>query len=204
MENVIMYDSDVAAVYRTDVCGWVANGKFFGEGADAERMARQAGSTHVLCIECGKLIENKGYTVRCDECVSRLREEREVVAYDKLEKKEWDGKTLLYSDAHNEWYHNVEEITDDLFEKNEGKKITDKDIEEMRLIIGEPDYYKPIEVERWASQLSDEEDVPKDFLEAIKSFNSEIENMYAVWKPSNFAAIVDVSDLGDGEYSIIE
>ena len=195
MEKVIMSNSDEAATYRTDICGWVANGKFFGDGEDAEAMARQAGSTHVLCIECGKLIENDGYTVRCDECVSRLREEREVVAYDKLEKKEWDGKTLLYSDAHNEWYHNVEEITDDLFEKNEGKKITDKDIEEMRLIIGEPDYYKPIEEEHWASQLSDEEDIPEDLLKAIESFNSEIKDMYSVWRQSKYAAIISVADL---------
>lgn len=205
MEKVIVYDSDKAATYRTDVCGWVANGKFFGNDEDGERRAREAGCTHVLCPECGTLVEKYYPNTCCDKCRSEAHEKREVEAYNKLEKKEWDEKTPLYSDKHDEWYYDIGVLEEDILgcdgcedrkcQTGDGylpcREITNEDIEGMRLIIGEPVYLKEIDTDYWKDQLPDGEEFPNDFLEVLDSFNDMIRNQYPVsWEPGKFAAVI--------------
>lgn len=102
-EKVIMRDSDEAATYRTGIEGWVSsNGRFYGKGEDAERMARHDGSTHFKC-ECGG-VAKKGWS-KCDSCIRKGRVER----YDKLPFAEYDGSPVFSWDG-DEFFYSEEDI----------------------------------------------------------------------------------------------
>ena len=68
-KKVIMFDSDEAAQYKTNLSGWVSrDNHFFGED---EHMARYVGCTHRKCEDCGEPTE-KGWLV-CDNCREKRR-----------------------------------------------------------------------------------------------------------------------------------
>lgn len=90
MENTkeVLYD-EAPIEFRTNIKGWVSSdGRFWGNGEDAEGMARYHECTHKTC-DCGNTME-KLYT-KCSSCRSVASGER----YKALEFKEWDGKAPL-------------------------------------------------------------------------------------------------------------
>lgn len=88
-EKKIMYESPEAATFKTGISGWVsANGRFFGNGRDAENMARYDGCTHHIA-ECGH--EAERHWLACSEC--RIKKDRE--RYFSYPVVEWDGSTPI-------------------------------------------------------------------------------------------------------------
>src|ERR1700733_3026068 len=89
-EKRIMYDSQEAATYRTDIKGWVSkDGLFYGDNPSSEHGARWSGCTHMVC-ECGN-VYGKG-RVRCDSCQAKITSEK----YYALPMIEWDRTTPVW------------------------------------------------------------------------------------------------------------
>jgi len=77
-KEMVMFNSDQAAQFRTNLSGWVSrNGRYFGND---ERAARYDGCTHTICEDCGNPVD-RGYLI-CQEC----REKRDKSKYDAMPK----------------------------------------------------------------------------------------------------------------------
>lgn len=176
-EVVVMSDSPEAATFRTDISGWVSrDGRFFG---DDERLARWAGATHAPCSGCGAMT-SKHYTV-CDSC----RCKRDIAQYDAMPKKEWDGTTPLYSQADDKYFFgDVEEYCED----------EDRTIEDLRLVICEPVYGRPIESDYFCDELPEDGEVPDVIAVAMDALNTAIKEAGPLsWVPGKYAAIVTLA-----------
>jgi hypothetical protein len=115
----IMYESNQAAEYRTNIQGWVSSeGRFFGSD---EHMARWHGSTHKIC-ECGNEM-SKGWTI-CESCRTKKADEE----FNLLEEVEWDGVSMISI------YHDDRFFSDigDVYEYCEEEEI---DIKDLKLVI---------------------------------------------------------------------
>ena len=74
IEEIIL-PSDPRAAKLMTVTGWVSrNGRFYGTGENAERIARYDGSTVNECRECGSQCR-KNHTM-CDACTNKNRVEK--------------------------------------------------------------------------------------------------------------------------------
>lgn len=177
IEPFIMNTDSEAAIYRTDICGWVArNGRFYGT---EEESARWDGCTHVACQECGKPTE-KFYT-HCASC----RKVRDIARYTARESKVWDGKAMLYSEALDKYFDDISQAEDEL-----KRGMT---LEYLRLVICEPVYLHQIDVDHWADDLPDDGELPEYIQKALCLFNMEILAEGPVsWEPGKFAV-----DLGN-------
>ncbi len=88
-DKVILYDSDDAAVYRTDIKGWVSHdGLYFGENEDG---ARRHSLTHVECENCHEL-KVRDYSRFYDACarISLINKWNDML------KRVWDGDTPVF------------------------------------------------------------------------------------------------------------
>jgi hypothetical protein len=93
-QEMVLYDSPEAAQFVTGISGWVnRHGMFYGNGKDAEDMARWSGCTHKKC-ECGNIME-KRWTM-CDVC----RERNSIERYKDRERK----KIMKFKEFMNEKY----------------------------------------------------------------------------------------------------
>lgn len=145
-EKIIMFDSEEAATFKTGLSGWVSSrNHYFGNGRDAEKNARNDGSTHKLC-DCGAIIRG-GYSW-CDSCNSRKSRER----YEKLQEVEWDGITML-ADWHEDRYFRDE---DEVLEYCENNDVAP---EELRLVLCEENHYTEVDV----SAIAPEDQCPEDW-----------------------------------------
>lgn len=170
MTEIILPEDDRAATYRTDIAGWVSReGRFFGDGAAAEDMARYTGATHRRCKSCGDVIENRWTT--CAACVEKRRRELYLV----LPEADWDGEAPLYSDARDCFYSDLDEAKEDLYE---GETLAD-----LRLILCEPVYARPLELDYFEDQLPENDYVPPALEDAIEEFNNAINRVLVSWKP---------------------
>jgi len=174
MNQIILPSSNEAASIKT-VTGWVSrNGYFFG---DDERLARYNGSTHRECPTCGKAIDKHTY---CHECHTKA----DIEKYQKMERREWNGRDGLYSQAMDKWFWSYEELDDYLIDNN---TIED----DLLLIIGQPIYAREIDpLEFYEDDLPDEGNLPEDLLSAFNVLNEDIRNSKVIlsWEPSKFAA----------------
>lgn len=171
----IFTESPEAAVFKTDIAGWVSSkGVFFGNNQSA---ARQNGATHMKCIQCGATIERSAFTL-CDSC--RAIKERD--RYNNRPRQIWNGIDLLYSETANEYYSSLGEIEDD-------------DIKSLRLVICKPYEYPPINPQDLLAW--DEENVPDDLERLMTEFNERLADMSSGrWEPGPYAAIVGDEDDG--------
>lgn len=175
-EKIVLDSSDEAASIQT-VTGWVSrDGRFYGND---ESLARYAGSTHRTC-ECGAVTE-KSY-LRCKEC----RHKGDIAKYNAMPSQPWDGETFLYSDAHDKYFQDLESLADHLSDYDDDDKYT---LEDLRLIICEPNYARQVESDFWCDELPEDGDIPAEMKAAMKAFNEVIKRQAPLsWSPGKFAA----------------
>lgn len=175
-EKVIMYDSPEAAIYRTDIKGWVsANGLFYGDGESGERAARYDGATHRKCEECTVVIKNRSYTV-CDSCLRKRRQ----IKYNNMPFKEWDGGTPLVLFDDDKYFFDEESILDyaeDCEMKPEG----------LMLVICEPNHYGFISDDYWEDVLPEDGEVDDALRKKVDELNEFIKTLPpASWSAGKF------------------
>lgn len=166
-----MFDSPEAA-HKTTVEGWVSrNGFFFG---DDERTARYEGCTHRTCEDCGAAIR-KGSLV-CGDCA----EKRDAKRYAAMPRKPWDLKAMVYSDTLDKYYPDPEQAEDNL---EEGQTL-----EDLRLIICEPNYARRIEDDYFCDEAAEDGELPDELQEAIEAFNAAVIKAPPLsWSPGKYA-----------------
>lgn len=173
----IFPESEEAAKFVTGISGWVDRGGRFW-GAD-ERMARYSGSTHRHC-DCGEVIEQRSY---CSACHRR----KEIESYNNSQKIEWDHKIPLYSQAHDKYLFDKDELVDFMLECD----ATSAD--ELELFICEPNKLSQINSDLWADDLPEDGELPSEVEDALEAFNAVIRESEPVsWSPGKFAAIVNL------------
>lgn len=172
-KEVILPDDPRAATLQT-VTGWVSRcGMFWGKD---ERMARFDGSTHRKCEKCGELVEQRSY---CRPCADR----REVEKYEAMPRKEWDGKAMLYSITCDRYYADLDDAFGDV---DEGETL-----EDLRLVICEPNHVRPLTEDYFSDDLPEEGDTTEELFEAIGAFNEAVKGVVLSWSPGKFALLVD-------------
>lgn len=173
---IILNTSDESAQLKT-VTGWVSrNGHFFGND---ERTARYDGSTHRVC-DCGDLIDRHSY---CRPCHNKKEDEK----FAAMERKEWDGKTMLYSQSADEYFHDSDQILDHC-EEYECKP------DDMQFIICEPVYAGEIDPnEYYRDDLPEDGEVDSELEAAFSELNKLIREAKPIlcWMPGKYAAIVE-------------
>ena len=168
-------DSETASCEIKTV--WVSrNGHVFFD----ERGARWEGATHLHCKECGKPVL-KPY-ILCPSCEDNKDKER----YEKREKKEWDGKSWLYSESVEEFFEDMDEAEEYyLFKAEDDNKMT---LEDLRLRICKPVYARFLDEDYFYDALPEDSDVPEELLNAVDTFNKAIKEYGIIsWEPGEYA-----------------
>lgn len=185
-EKIIMFDSPEAAQFRTDIKGWVSRGgRFFGDGPSAEADARYHSCTHRPCRECGAPTIKR--YIKCDAC----RELADIARYQAMPRAEWDGKAMLYSEATDRYYNDLDEVDDHLDEMEERCTLAD-----LRLVICEPNYVMQLSEDLFLDDLPEEGDLPNEVYEAIEAFNTAVAGIVLSWYPGKTALMLATQ--GDG------
>lgn len=173
----ILAESPEAATFQTGLSGWVdRHGRFWG---DDEQMARYSGSTHRKC-ECGSIIKQRSF---CEYC-SRLKE---AARYKEAEKITWDCETPLYSQIHDKYFFNKDELLDFMHE------CQAENPDELELFICEPNYLSQLDSDHWHDDLPEDGELPGDVEAALDVLNAAIRSSApASWSPGKCAAIVEI------------
>ena len=175
MSKIVMYDSDEAATYRHNIGGWVdRHGIFCGKDED---LARWRGCTHRPCSKCGKPAP-KSYTV-CDKC----RRKADAEKFEARERKDWNEKGPVYSDALDCFFDSWDEI-------NDAADEYEMEVKDLRLLICEPVFAREIEPEDYYHDLlPDDGTLPAEIEEAFKALNAAIRDCKTPlsWEPGKFA-----------------
>jgi hypothetical protein len=171
----IFYDSPEAASIKT-VTGWVARtGEYCGNN---EHMARWCGCTHKRCETegCQSILERSDFTI-CSEC----RHKKSLAKYEARPRAAWDGVSMLYSDACDEYFSDPEEALD--FAEDHYKSLAD-----LRLIICVPNRLSAIYEDHWHDELPEDGELPDGVAIALESLNEAIaESGPSSWEPGEFA-----------------
>ena len=159
-EKIILYSSDEAAK-RATVTGWVSRGGlFFG---DNEHSARWQGATHMSCKKCGTVHDkNKGM---CDPC----RSLQIAAAWDKLEKRPWDGTTPVTVHDGDEFFMSAEEFIEWCAEN-------EVEPEGVHLVHCKPQGLRELDDGHFAEyeRLPEDFKVPPEIAKAIEDLNAAI------------------------------
>lgn len=178
-EQIVMRDSPEAAQYRTDIKGWVSrDGRFFGDHQASEQDARYAGCTHVPCQRCGSPTP-KGH-MQCSPCRAAHAAER----YAAMPRASWDGTSMLYSQAKDQYYNTPADAAEDL---EEGQTLAD-----LRLVICKPNYVRQIDPDYCCDYLPEDGDVPARVAEAMEAFNAAVAGIVLSWSPGKKALNIGV------------
>jgi hypothetical protein len=94
---------------RVTVEGWVCKTcrRFWGDNGMAEHMARYCCSAEVPCSSGCQAFTRKGRSL-CDTCEARAAVER----HEKRKREPWDGKSMLYSEALNRFFVDLDDMVD--------------------------------------------------------------------------------------------
>ena len=170
-EKIVLYESDEAATYRTNIEGWVSReGRFWGKD---EHMARYTGCTHTKC-ECGAIVARSGPS-KCPECRSKAIEEK----YHNLPYQEWDGKTPVVTWDDDKFFYSPDEIE----EHCEEHEI---DFKDLKLVICEPNHFHEISPDYWSDVLPEDyevEDIDNKLAEKVQELNEYIKTL----KPASWS-----------------
>jgi len=174
----IHFDSPEAAQLVT-LTGWVsADGTFYGNHPDSERIARRAGCTHLNCERCGAEYEKSWGTV-CNGCRDLLNAERHA----KRERKPWDGLCMLYSERSDSYFNDLSDAEDSL---EEGETL-----EDLQLVLCKPNRGSKLDVSHFDDDLpedGDYYDIDADVLAAMELFNEAIDKSKPLsWSPTSIA-----------------
>jgi len=156
----IMFDDPKAATFRTNIEGWVSrNGWFYGKGPNAEDAARRDGCDMKRCATCETMIPKQH--IYCDACNAR-RTEKQFAA---MPEAQWDGEGMIYSEAFDEYYPDLESAGDDA----EDRGIS---FLEMMLVICDPVYLSEISEDTFYEQLPDDGELPQEISTLVAEFNA--------------------------------
>ena len=93
-----------------------------GSYPGAEDKAARCCTDEAPCANegCGNIIDYRGkyrgyrsYNRICKECRNKEQEatiQRRTIRWEKMEKKPWDGKSLLFSDAFDAFYQDMDDL----------------------------------------------------------------------------------------------
>lgn len=180
-EQVILYESDEAASYRTDIKGWVSRtGMYYGDDSGSESAARYEGCTHHKCRDCDKLTERQWLI--CQSCVD-LREEARYLA---MPEAEWDGYAWLYSDCLDRYFANPDDADDYIVNSLEGKTLAD-----LRLVICKPNFVRPLESDYCCDEIPEDGDLDDDVQKAMDDFNKAVHGIILSWSPGKTRLKID-------------
>jgi hypothetical protein len=179
-EPCVAYNSPEAAQTKT-VTGWVdRHGRFWGND---EHMARWSGCTHAPCADCGAATE-KLYTV-CQGC----RDLRALKRFEALPRAPWDGSSMLYSDAFDAYFSDLEEVYEFLADQDESVTI-----EDLRLVICRANRAHALDGSEWSDALPEDGDLPEALVAALDQLNAVIAQLEPLsWSPGKTA--LDVAGL---------
>ena len=160
-EKQVLYTSDEAATYRTNISGWVSRkGQFCGEGKHGEDAARYIGCTHVKCEKCGT-VHTK--TSACEIC----RDHRMTEIYEAAPRKKWDGSTPIVIQDSDFFFFDVESLKDWCFEH----QCQPDDLRLMHCIGSSP---RLLSSEHFCDDLSEDQELPIELQDAIDVFNEAV------------------------------
>ncbi len=159
-DKIILMSDNGAAEYRTDIKGWVSRGKYFGGNEGA---ARNHGSTHCVCAECGAVFEKKHRNL-CPSCFVKFRQKQ----WDKAAKIEWDEETPIYSESTDSYYRDWDEVLDDAKEENVA-------LGEMMLYLCKPCAPRYIDVELILDGCYEYAMLSTEALDSIRALNCILE-----------------------------
>lgn len=156
-EKVVMFDSDEAATFKTDISGWVSrDGRFYGKD---ERCARYDGCTHRTC-ECGKVHDK--HRIRCASCDSLKRDEK----FNSFPVEQYDGTTPCCLFDAETYFWDEQAILDYLADLDEGSVV--------QLCKCKPGYLHTLDYEDWADDLPEDGELPDDVATAMEALNVAI------------------------------
>lgn len=182
-DNAIIPYDQPDLVKRVTVAGWVStDGRFYG---DDENLARWASCTHIRCA-CGALVK-KCWTA-CDACRLKSNIER----YNRMPKIEWDGSTMLYSDAADRYFQDYDEIVDYLLDCAEDNSQTT--VADLRLIVCEPNTAQQIDGnDHFSDDLPEDGEISAELEAAFDALNEVLRKEPPLsWSPGKYAAIVTI------------
>lgn len=160
-EKIVMYESDEAATFVTNISGWVSsNGHFYGKD---ERAARYDGSTHHKC-ECGEIAERM-YT-----CCKRCREKNDHARYMALPEVPFEEVECCMLWEDDKFFFDPGDVAEYL-ENN------DLQPEDIQLQVCEAkDKLSHVHEEQWQDELPEEGELPEEIRTALKALNEAIDN----------------------------
>lgn len=174
MKQVIFPDDPKAATYRTDVHGWVSRtGLFFPEHNNAETLARYNGATHVPCQDCGRATR-KSYFL-CSDCRAKKEKER----YSMRKKIERDGSFPLYSLGCKKYFWSQDDIAEYWWE-SELESVAD-----LQLVPCDPVSLSEVDKSWWDDDLSEDGELPQNFIEALEVLNRIARNSEVAYTPGD-------------------
>lgn len=152
-----------------------------------ERGARWEGATHLHCEKCGTPVI-KPYCL-CQHCADQKEKER----YERREKKKWDGKSLLYSESVDQFFEDMGEVEEYLLNETEdGNAMT---LEDLRLMICDPVYARPLDDDYFCDEIPEDGEVPEKLRAAVDAFNEAIKNCGILsWAPGKYALDIEENE----------
>lgn len=141
-----------------------------------ERLARWSGATHVHCERCQAPTE-KGW-ILCGACRGISDTER----WNARERKPWDGKQMVYSDALDKYF----ESPDDALEAASLDGDDSATLESLRLVLCDPEYAS-IDADNFCDITPDDAELPGEVLDAIDAFNNAVAGKVCCWTPGRYA-----------------
>ena len=172
-EKIILDTDDEAAQWRTGIEGWVdRHGVFWGK---SELRARWEGCTHVACKGCGAPIE-RSLSICRKCCLARERK-----TYLAMERKVWQGDSVVYSLTHERFFADADELQEYLEDQNAVE-------DELNLVFCEPEHLRQVDKDYF--DIEEEDDLPAAVREALAKLNQAIlESSPIAWVPGKYAVV---------------
>jgi len=176
--------TDEGIVEAVSVRGWKDR---HGKIHMSEHFARLASATHSKCQSCDALYPLSSYMI-CPSC----REKKEIVKYNCMPYREWDGKTPLYSDYADRYFMDEDEICDYCYDE-------EIDASTLRLKLCEPVKYRQIDQDYWSEDMyEDQEELPDALINKLVEFNEFIKTLpNDAWTESLFRTSYDCKPVND-------
>ncbi len=181
-----------SAEYLTNIKGWVCKvcKRYFGEN---EHLARFCCATDMPC-DCGNRKE-KHYSM-CSSCRNKLADEK----YLNREAKVWDGVKMIYSEATDKYFFDVDSILEYLYDCEEYEeyeecenftKLIQKQAIDLKLVICEPVKKPYFDMQEFLEDaLPEDYDLDCDDINRI--VNKWIEDQGTLaWYPGKYRLLVE-------------
>ncbi len=190
---------------------WVCNA--CDKLAQSEDSARRCCATDVPCSgkTCNNRIQatpNRHFitaTQFCKECKQTEREQRYAkrrARWEAREKHGWDGEAMLFSDADDKFFRDLDELYDYYDEEIGEGTISSIDDLEIRICQPiKPPYFEMFEF--LADCMPDEDDfyrLPPGYEEIEKMVNDYAQSQVLSWEPGPYALDISDEDMKGGIY----